>query len=99
MEKELCFGCMEYIESETAGCRCGFNAAEYECEPHHLKPGTMLKERYQVGKVMGEGGFGITYVGRDMVLDLKVAIKEFYMSGYVNRNNTYLNCPLCQGHF
>ncbi len=89
MEKRLCFGCMEYMESESESCQCGFKEAEYESEPHHLKPGTMLKERYQVGKVMGEGGFGITYVGRDMVLDLKVAIKEFYMSGYVNRNNTY----------
>ncbi len=89
MDKKLCFGCMEYIESEEKGCKCGFKECEYESEPHHLRPGTMLRERYQVGKVMGEGGFGITYVGRDMVLDLKVAIKEFYMSGYVNRNNTY----------
>lgn len=89
MDKKLCLGCMEYIDIEKELCQCGFNEKEYESEPHHLKPGTMLRERYQVGKVMGEGGFGITYVGRDTVLDLKVAIKEFYMSGYVNRNNTF----------
>lgn len=51
-------------------------------------PGTLLKERYEVGRVIGEGGFGITYAGRDTLLDMKIAIKEFYMSGYVNRNNT-----------
>ena len=40
-----------------------------------------------MGRVLGEGGFGITYVGRDTVLNLKVAVKEFYMAGYVNRNH------------
>lgn len=89
MEQNLCLGCMEYMEPEVEYCGCGYKPDEYEPEPHHLRPGTMLRERYQVGRVMGEGGFGITYVGRDTVLDLKVAVKEFYMSGYVNRNNTY----------
>lgn len=89
MKKSLCFGCMEYRELDGEQCNCGFEETDYEMAPHHLKLGTILKERYQVGKVLGEGGFGITYVGRDIVLDMKVAVKEFYMSGYVNRNNTH----------
>lgn len=54
--------------------------------PHHLKPGSMLNGRYLVGVVLGEGGFGITYFGRDTKLNMKVAIKEYYPSGMVNRN-------------
>ncbi len=89
MEKQICFGCMEEIAAEGVCPKCGFDPAAYTVEAHHLIPGTLLRERYSVGKVLGEGGFGITYVGRDTVLDLKVAIKEFYMSGYVNRNTTH----------
>ena len=89
MEKHICFGCMEEIAQEGVCPKCGFDPAEYSTEPHQLSPGTLLRERYSVGRVLGEGGFGITYVGRDTVLDLKVAVKEFYMSGYVNRNTTH----------
>lgn len=88
-EKKLCFGCMEYLDGTQGTCQhCRFAPEDYDCLPHHLIPGSLLKERYIVGRVLGEGGFGITYVGRDKVLDMKVAVKEFYMSGYVNRNNT-----------
>jgi serine/threonine protein kinase len=42
-----------------------------------------------VGRILGEGGFGITYVGYDLNLDMKVAIKEFYPSGFVSRSSTH----------
>lgn len=47
----------------------------------------MLSDRYLVGNALGQGGFGITYIGRDMRLDLKIAIKEYFLNGYVNRNS------------
>ena len=40
---------------------------------HHLLPGTMLNGKYKVGQALGEGGFGITYIGIDTKLELKVA--------------------------
>lgn len=87
--QDFCYHCAGPLEGNVKFCpHCGFCAETYQPEPHQLVPGTLLKERYRVGRVLGEGGFGITYVGVDTVLDLKVAIKEFYMSGYVNRNNT-----------
>ncbi len=54
--------------------------------PHHLKPGTVLHDRYLVGEVLGEGGFGITYIGLDQTLSKRVAVKEFFPSGAANRS-------------
>jgi serine/threonine protein kinase len=55
---------------------------------YRLKAGTILNNKYLVGNCIGEGGFGITYIGRDLTLDMRVAIKEYFPNGYVNRNNT-----------
>jgi hypothetical protein len=46
---------------------------------------TILAGKYVVGRVLGQGGFGITYIGWDLALERKVAIKEYYPSGQVSR--------------
>lgn len=87
MEQINCIYCMN--PSTTDICpQCGRRRSEYVLAPHHLMPGTVLNNKYEVGSVLGEGGFGITYIGRDINLDLRVAIKEYFPSGVVNRNNT-----------
>ena len=58
---------------------------------HHISPGTVLINKYIVGNSLGEGGFGITYIGRDLNLDIRVAIKEYYPVGFASRNNTVNN--------
>ena len=58
----------------------------YQNEPHMLQPGTILNYRYLIGRSLGQGGFGITYLGQDLVLDIPVAIKEFFPSGLATRN-------------
>lgn len=84
--KKYCLNCMREITSGIFCADC-VNLNIRETAPHQLKLGTILKGKYLVGTVIGEGGFGITYIGRDLVLDKKVAIKEFYPMGHINRNN------------
>lgn len=65
------------IEGEACE-NCGLTGGNYTPAEHHLPPGTLLIGRYMVGRVLGEGGFGITYIGCDIRLELKVAIKEYF---------------------
>ena len=63
---------------------CGFDEGTPN-DQHQLPVGTMLHNQYRVGRVLGQGGFGITYIGMDMILDTPVAIKEYYPEGFVHR--------------
>ena len=51
----------------------------------HIKPGTVLKDRYIVGKTIGYGGYGVTYIGYDAKLERKIAIKEYLPSEFATR--------------
>lgn len=84
-----CYSCMNKLnDGSVRTCPICKRALFKETPPHHLPAGTVLKNRYVVGYSIGEGGFGITYIGHDTILDMKVAIKEFYPTGYVNRSCT-----------
>ena len=91
MEINLCMGCMKEKTQPGPCPHCGFDEAAYEPLPHHLPPETILCGKYLVVKVMGEGGFGITYVGWDLNLVMKVAIKEYFPQGFVSRENSRSN--------
>lgn len=65
---------------------CGWSTAA-ESRPYALRPGSILKGRYLIGKVLGQGGFGITYLGLDLHLQRKLAIKEYYPSSFVCRKD------------
>ena len=71
--KKYCFHCMSLLD-ETGKCLICGSKKEENPVPHHLKPGTLLENRYLVGEAIGQGGFGITYIGMDTRLELKVAI-------------------------
>lgn len=85
MDQEYCPYCMNPVEKDSPCPACGLTAGAYAPSPHHLPPGTVLRERYLVGRVLGEGGFGITYIGCDLRLELKVAIKEYFPTDRANR--------------
>ncbi len=74
------------FDDELEKCfHCGYTPGDPPKELYHLFPGSMLKDRYAIGMVLGYGGFGITYKAWDTKLDTVVAIKEYYPSGIVNR--------------
>lgn len=82
----LCIGCMRPL-GQTGRCSfCGMKQDEYNPIPRCLLPGTRLADRYILGKVLGEGSFGITYIGWDSRLQIPVAIKEYFPSEMVSRD-------------
>lgn len=55
----------------------------------HLMPNTTLQGgKYRIERVLGQGGFGNTYVGYNTEFEETVAIKEFFMKGVTERNET-----------
>jgi len=83
--EQLCMGCLEEKGTATRCPRCGFVEGSGPDSPHHIPPRTMLLNKFLIGKVLGQGGFGITYLAWDLNLDLKLAIKEFFPQGLVAR--------------
>ena len=81
-----CYYCMKETTEQNGVCLCC--GKEFVKEPNrkYLQPGTVLKERYIVGNVLGSGGFGITYAGKDQTLDTRIAIKEYFPSHYASRD-------------
>lgn len=92
MESHYCTYCMSPVEPGKPCPVCGLTEGAYTPLPHHLLPGTILLGRYLVGRVLGEGGFGITYIGYDLRLELRVAIKEFFPTDQVTRVAQASNC-------
>lgn len=87
MQVNRCVSCME--EAEGYPCpHCGFDADAQPQPGYALPRNAILHGKYLVGKVLGQGGFGITYVGWDLALEIKVAIKEYYPTGQVVRQSS-----------
>ena len=54
---------------------------------HHLQQNTLLQGgKYKIERVLGQGGFGITYLATQELLDRKVCIKEFFFKEYCERD-------------
>ena len=92
--KNLCLGCMRQKENSPICEHCGFDE-QSQNQPHQLPVGTLLQNQYLVGRVLGQGGFGITYIGWDQHLSIPVAIKEYYPGGVVQRNTRWSTNVMC----
>ncbi len=83
---KFCSGCMEKYADDLQICpHCGYVMGTKPENALHMMPGSVLANRYLVGKVIGYGGFGVTYIGWDSVLETKVAIKEYLPSEFSTR--------------
>lgn len=75
--KTLCSGCFSPIKKEPCK-KCGFS--EESCHPDGitLPCGTILMGNFIIGKVLGKGGFGITYLAYDVKYSKIIAVKEYF---------------------
>lgn len=49
--------------------------------------GSILSNRYVIGRVIGKGGFGTTYLAYDALVCRKIAIKEYFPYGIAQRTS------------
>jgi hypothetical protein len=81
----LCLSCLA-VGDQAAGCRvCGFDERMPPASPLHLTPRSILHGQYLLGRVLGQGGFGITYLAWDLNLDVAVALKEYLPTDFASR--------------
>lgn len=81
-----CPACLQdNLEGNIICSICGYepldtansNSSTSTSSTYHLSSGTLLKQgQYRIEKVLGEGGFGITYKGTNTQNSAAVAIKE-----------------------
>ena len=84
---KLCMGCMRLKPDVGGVCPyCGYDSLRQTNELWQLPPRSILNGRYLTGKVLGEGGFGIVYLGFDLSMEIIVAIKEMFPSGMMTRD-------------
>ena len=85
--QHLCYNCFSQRENPEGPCPyCGFDLGENAKKfPVALRAGTVLNDRYIVGRVLGQGGFGITYLAYDTQLQTKVAVKEYMPNDIATR--------------
>jgi serine/threonine protein kinase len=76
-DNKLCYGCFAEVGSGLTCPKCGYMAETVADSHIALPPGTVLQKKYLIGKVLGQGGFGITYLAWDLMLNIKLAIKEY----------------------
>ncbi len=83
----MCPDCFSNINSGTTICpRCGFSIGDYHQREAALPLFTKLHDgQYLMGRVIGQGGFGITYKAYDTFQNKIVAIKEYMPSDYAER--------------
>ena len=91
-----CYNCFQEIPAGEGSCpHCGFDLAENQADyPTALPAGTVLNGRYIIGRVLGQGGFGITYLALDTQLNARVAVKEFMPNDIATRVGTTVSVAM-----
>jgi serine/threonine protein kinase len=95
--QQLCMGCMGERGDAEVCSLCGWTEGTPPDLPVQLAPRTSISEKYLLGRVLGQGGFGITYLAWDVLLNRKLAIKEYFPREICGRGRDSLTLqPLSQ---
>jgi serine/threonine protein kinase len=86
MTEQFCLACLLPIQHPDRCPACGWVRGALAEDPLYLAPGTVIQAPYQVARVLGYGGFGITYLGWDSNLEIRVAIKEYLPRDFSSRD-------------
>ena len=89
-DHQHCINCLETAEGfYSYPCQqCGWSPDQYNESGLYLSPGTILNGQYQIARMLGHGGFGITYLAWDNLLHRRLAIKEYMPRDFATRNAT-----------
>ncbi len=83
--ESLCAGCMRPRGKQEGPCEhCGWDEAGYV--PWGLPPRSIVGGKYLVGRILDGDGFSITYMGFDLNLELRIAIREYFPCRIVTRH-------------
>ncbi len=78
MTEKICYNCFHEKTQDGACPVCGYSTEQDKDKyPLALPHGTILNGKYILGRVLGQGGFGITYVAQDWKTKKRVAVKEY----------------------
>lgn len=98
MNFNRCMGCFEEYDDNLEVCPfCGYKKDTPVKELIYLEPETILHGKYIIGKVLGAGGFGVTYIAYDLELERKVAIKEYFPGELATRMPGQTNLVIFSG--
>ena len=90
----VCGNCFRELNTRRSCPYCGWDGREQEEKyPLALQPGAILNGRYIVGRVLGQGGFGVTYTAQDYRTKKRVAIKEYLPMEFAGRGGTCMVQP------
>lgn len=89
--ERLCPNCFQKLTTESKCSHCGYDLVNRKKFSGVLPEFTQLNNRYLVGRVLGRGGFGITYIALDIQYNRLCAIKEYMPSEYSKRCNNTAN--------
>ena len=86
---QICYNCFRQINNTEICPHCGYNPKDNRKDyPLALPNGTVLAGKYILGRVLGQGGFGITYLAYDYDTKEIVAIKEYFPDTVAIRSNS-----------
>ncbi len=77
LNSNRCPSCLGEMCEKTKCPHCSWVKGSVPESFLHLPPGTVLQEKYLIGRALGQGGFGITYLAYDLNLNIKLAFKEY----------------------